>query len=282
MCNSNLDKLKLYKNFYIPEYKVLFSSEKRNNSCLVIPVINEGNRIHDLLEKIASLELNKLVDVIIVDGGSTDGSLEENYLNSQNVNSLLLKTEKGKLSTQLLCAYAYALENNYKNILTIDGNNKDDPKSISLIVDKLNEGYDFVQASRFIDGGEAVNTPKSRNFAIRYIHAPVLSYFSGFHWTDTTQGFRGYSSRLLSSPEVAIFRKEFSCYELLAYLSYIAPKLNFKCIEIPSKRVYPKGAVPTKISSFKGNLELLKVLFKASFGKYNLDKKDIIKWSLLS
>lgn len=277
MYNSNLDILKLYKNFYIPEYKVLFSSEKRNICCLVIPVINEGNRIHKLLEKITSLELNKLVDVIIVDGGSTDGSLEENYLKSQNVNSLLLKTEKGKLSTQLLCAYAYALENNYKNILTIDGNNKDDPKSISLIVDKLSEGYDFVQASRFIDGGEAVNTPKSRDFAIRYIHAPVLSYFSGFHWTDTTQGFRGYSSRLLSSPEVAIFRKEFSCYELLAYLSYIAPKLNFKCIEIPSKRVYPKGTVPTKISSFKGNLELLKVLFKASFGKYNLDKKDIIK-----
>lgn len=164
MSVSNLDNLKLYKNFYIPEYKVLFSSDKSNESCLVIPVINEGNRIHDLLEKITSLELNKLVDVIIVDGGSTDGSLEENYLKSQKVNSLLLKTAKGKLSTQLLCAYAYALEKNYKNILTIDGNNKDDPKSITLIVDKLNEGYDFVQASRFIDGGEAVNTPKSRDF----------------------------------------------------------------------------------------------------------------------
>ena len=64
MINSNLDKLKLYKNFYIPKYKVLFSSEKSNNSCLVIPVINEGNRIHELLEKIASLELNKLVEYL--------------------------------------------------------------------------------------------------------------------------------------------------------------------------------------------------------------------------
>ena len=249
----------------------LFMNYLQNNSCLVIPVINEGNRIHELLEKIASLELNKLVDVIIVDGGSTDGSLEEKYLKSQNVNSLLLKTEKGKLSSQLLCAYAYALENNYKNILTIDGNNKDDPKSISLIVDKLNEGYDFVQASRFIDGGEAVNTPKSRDFAIRYIHAPVLSCFSGFHWTDTTQGFRAYSAKFLFDSKVAIYREVFSCYELLAYLSYIGPKLGFNCIEMPSKRSYPKGQIPTKISSFKGNMELLKVLFKAALGKYNLE-----------
>ena len=56
---------------------------------------------------------------------------------------------------------------------------------------------DFVQASRFITGGISENTPKLREFAIRKIHAPLLKFFSGFPWTDTTQGFRGYSSKLL-------------------------------------------------------------------------------------
>ena len=161
----------------------------------------------------------------------------------------------------------------YQGIVTIDGNNKDSPEPIPDFINKLKEGYDFVQASRFITGGTAVNTPLSRDLAIRLIHAPVLSIASGFHWTDTTQGFRAYSAKFLFDEHVAIFREVFSCYELLAYLSYIGPRLGFKCIEMPSKRIYPQGQVPTKISSIRGNMELLKVLFKAAFGKYNQEDK---------
>ena len=259
---------------YIPTYDVLFSAHQRlREYCLVIPVINEGERIHSLLERISQLGLQNTVDIVIVDGGTTDSSLDESYLKSHNVHSLLLKTAKGKLSAQLLCAYDYAEKLGYKGIVTIDGNNKDDPAPIPEFIKKLEEGYDFVQASRFISGGTAVNTPVSRDLAIRFIHAPVLSIASGFHWTDTTQGFRAYSAKFLFDSKVAIYREVFSCYELLAYLSYIGPKLGFKCLEMPSKRSYPKGQVPTKISSFKGNMELLKVLFKAAFGKYNLGAK---------
>lgn len=259
-----------YSTFHVPSYEILFNNQKNFDYCLVIPVINEGNRIINLLEKIKNLNIsNTMLDVIIIDGGSTDNSLEHSRLKELNVNTLLLKTGQGKLSSQLRCAYDYALNEGYKGILTIDGNNKDDPSPIPLFIEKLKSGYDFVQASRFISGGTAVNTPKSRDFAIRFIHAPVLSCSSGFHWTDTTQGFRAYSDKLLSDNNVAIFRDIFQKYELLAYLSHIAPKLGFKCIEVASTRIYPKGEIPTKISSFKGNLEVLKVLFKAAFGIYN-------------
>ena len=97
----------------------------------------------------------------------------------------------------------------------------------------------------------------------------MLRLFSGFKWTDTTQGFRAYSTKMLSDPDIAIFRDIFITYELLAYLSYRAPKLGYKCTEIATTRRYPKGEIPTKISSFRGNLSVLLVLFKACFGKYN-------------
>lgn len=259
---------------YIPTYNIVFSNMKKTEEyCLIIPVINEGERIHTLLERIVELGLHKKVDIIIVDGGTTDGSLDESYLKSHHVHTLLLKTAKGKLSAQLLCAYDYAQKLGYKGIVTIDGNNKDDPSPIPDFIKKIEDGYDFVQASRFISGGTAVNTPVSRDLAIRFIHAPILSIASGFHWTDTTQGFRAYSAKFLFSNRVAIFRDIFSCYELLAYLSYIGPKLGFKCIELPGKRSYPKGQVPTKISTVKGNIELLKVLFKTALGQYNLETK---------
>ena len=133
----------------------------------------------------------------------------------------------------------------------------------------MQQGVDFIQASRFVAGGVAENTPKARYFAIRFIHAPMLRLFSGFKWTDTTQGFRAYSRKLLTDPRVAPFRDEFMTYELLAYLSYRAPKLGYRCLELPTIRRYPQGEVPTKISSFKGNLSLLRALFQACFGVYN-------------
>jgi len=169
----------------------------------------------------------------------------------------------------LRCAYAHVLDEGYLGVVTIDGNDKDDPEAIPRFIKALSEGIDFVQASRFLSGGVAENTPKSRDFAIRLIHAPLLSLASGFKWTDTTQGFRAYSARLLASPELAIFRDVFISYELLAHLSYKAPKLGFKCVELATIRRYPKGEVPTKISAFRGNLAVFKVLIKACLGHYD-------------
>lgn len=260
----------LYKaTWEVPSYTTLMWQGQRQDYCIVIPVINEGNRIKSLLTRMQSTNISSVADIIIVDGGSTDGSLDLATLKGLDVTGLLLKTDQGKLSSQLRCAYAFALEKGYQGIVTIDGNDKDEPDTIPVFVEALKTGADFIQASRFITGGIAENTPKSRDFAIRFIHAPVLSMASGFKWTDTTQGFRGYSKKMLLDPKIAIFRNIFTTYELLAYLSYRAPKLGYRCMEIPTVRRYPKGEVPTKISTISGNWSVLKILFKASFGCYN-------------
>ena len=235
----------------------------------VIPVINEGERIKSLLSHMKQHNIAAQADIIIIDGGSTDGSLELQQLQAMQVRGLLVKTGPGKLSAQLRCAYAFALEQGYHGIITIDGNDKDDPDAIPAFISALEQGIDFVQGSRFIKGGIAENTPFSRNLAIRLIHAPMLHLFSGFHWTDTTQGFRAYSKKMLIDPRVAPFRDIFMSYELLAYLSYRAPKLGYRCTELPTTRRYPKGEVPTKISSFRGNLAVFATLMKACFQCYN-------------
>lgn len=242
---------------------------RRHEHCVVIPVINEGERIASLLARMSQHAIAELADIVIIDGGSSDGSLEPDRLDQHQVRALLVKTGPGKLSAQLRCAYAWALDQGYRGIVTIDGNDKDDPEAIPRFIEALDEGVDFVQASRFIAGGTAQNTPKSRDFAIRYVHAPMLSRFSGFPWTDTTQGFRAYSRQLLLDPRVAPFREVFASYELLAYLSYRAPRLGYRCVELPTVRRYPAGEVPTKISSLRGNLEVLQTLFSACLGHYN-------------
>ena len=258
---------KLPPDWQVPGFEAPLWLGRRHPYCVVIPVINEGERIGRLLGRIAELKIAQIADVIIADGGSTDGSLVE-PLRTNDVRGLLVKTGDGKLSAQLRCAYAFALDQGYQGIVTIDGNDKDDPAAIPRFVEALEQGIDFVQASRFISGGVAVNTPKLRDFAIRLIHAPMLSLFSGFRWTDTTQGFRAYSRTMMLDPQVAPFRDTFMTYELLAYLSYCAPRLGYRCVELPTTRRYPRNEVPTKISGLRSNLSLLLILIRACLGHY--------------
>lgn len=263
------DFQKIKTAWQVPRYDIQLWLGKKRGYCVIIPVINEGDRIRNLIKKMQAINIAEVADIIIVDGGTTDGSLAIDWLKAHKIRGMLLKMDAGKLSAQLRCAYAFALEQGYKGIITIDGNNKDDPGRIPEFIQALKDDVDFIQASRFIAGGVGENTPKLRDAAIRFIHAPLLSIASGFKWTDTTQGFRAYSRKMLLDPKVAPFREVFSTYELLAYLSYRVPKLGYKCIELATVRRYPKGEVPTKISAIKGNWAVLKVLFKAILGRYN-------------
>ncbi len=252
----------------IPAHRVDLLSERRHAHALVIPVINEGGRIRAQLARVAAAGLP--VDVIVADGGSTDGSLDLPYLREQGVRALLTKTGPGKLSAQLRMAYAWCLDEDYKGIITMDGNGKDNVEAVAQFVTKLREGYDYVQGSRYARGGKAQNTPLERTIGNRLIHAPILS-LAGRRWfTDTTNGFRAYSRRYLVDPRVQPFREVFSAYELLFYLTARAGQLGYRVCEIGVRRSYPVGeAVPTKITGAGGKWGIIKQLLSAASGRLN-------------
>ena len=226
----------------VPDYTCTAFLPKSSDYCLLIPVINEGSRILTELGRAQKAGVDRLVDIVICDGGSTDGSMNPDTLELYGVNTLL----------------------------TIDGNNKDSIEDVPEFVAKLKEGYDLVQGSRFIPGGHAINTPKTRYAAVRLIHAPIISAAAHQWFTDTTNAYRAYSREYLTHPDVQPLRDVFMGYELLAYLSIRATQLGLRACEVPVTRAYPaSGKTPTKISGFKGNSNLLQVLFAAATGKYN-------------
>jgi len=246
-------------------------AQEQSKYAVVIPVINEGDRLISLLDRIVALEIPDQFDVIVVDGGSKDGSVALEKLQSRGVNTLLIKHSEGALGTQLQCAYDFVLDRSYLGVITIDGNNKDNPAGIFAMRSALEDGVDFAQASRFIKGGKHSNTPLSRLLAVRFIHAPLLSLSSGFRWTDTTQGFRGYSRSLLESQALGVFRKDFYDYKLLFFVSHMTPKLGFRCLEIPAERNYPSGEpVPTKIQGIGAFIGVLISLIQVSMKRYDL------------
>lgn len=258
----------------VPQFEEKQFKKKNSEYCVCIPIINEGKRILSELERANSSGLNYIVDIIICDGGSKDGSTEHSILESLGVNCLLTKISQGKQGAQLRMGFWWALERGYKGIITIDGNDKDSIEDIPIFIEKLKEGYDFIQGSRFIKGGKAINTPFVRYISVRLLHAPIISLTAHHYFTDTTNAFRAYSRKYITHLDVQPFREVFSTYELLAYLSSRASQLGLKVCEVPVTRAYPQnGKVPTKISFFKGNYELLKILIFNMMGKYKPKKR---------
>lgn len=257
----------------VPQYVVNEFDKKKKDYVVLIPIINEGERIHRELYRALKAEVSYYADIVICDGGSTDGSTDESKLRKLKVNTLLVKDDEGKQGAQLRMGFDWALKRGYKGIITIDGNNKDSIEDVPLFIEKLEEGYDLVQGSRFVEGGLAVRTPFSRWLAVKFIHAPIISLTARQKFTDTTNAYRAYSRAYLEDERVAPLRDVFMTYELLAYLSVRATQLGYKACEIPVKRVYPKaGKTPTKISAVRGNYELFSILFKNMFGFYNPEK----------
>jgi glycosyltransferase involved in cell wall biosynthesis len=251
-----------------PEYDIHQLKSVSNKYAFMTFVINEGDRIRKQL-----LEMSKysdIIDVIIADGGSTDGSLDIDYLKSCNVTSLLTKKGEGKLSAQMRMGFDYVLNMKYNGVVVVDGNGKDDVSGVLRFITALEDGFDHIQGSRYIPGGSAINTPLMRHLGLKLLHAPLISLASRFRYTDTTNGFRAYSSRLLLDPQINVFRNIFKTYELHYYLAIQAVKKGYKVTEVPVSREYPKsGATVTKISPLKGNLQILKILFSAVLGKYD-------------
>jgi dolichol-phosphate mannosyltransferase len=252
----------------VPRFECAEYKEKTKNYVVLIPIINEGERIIKELIRAYRHEVSEYADIVICDGGSTDGCTDENKLRKLNVNTLLVKQDTGKQGAQLRMGIWWALRRGYKGIITIDGNNKDSIEDVPRFIEKLKEGYDFVQGSRFIKGGRAINTPIIRMVSVKLIHAPIISITAHQRFTDTTNAYRAYSARYLKDERVKPLREVFMTYELLAYLSVRATQLGYKACEIPVTRAYPKGKTPTKISFFRGNGELMKILVNNMFGLY--------------
>lgn len=266
----SLDSPFAARGWSVPTFESDILHERRTRHAVVIPVMNEGARIRGQLARMLAQGLHHAADIVIADGGSSDGSTDLDDLASLGVRARLIEWGQGALSAQLRCAYAWVLDEGYDGVVTIDGNGKDGVESLPQFLAALDQGYGYVQASRFIRGGHEENTPWLRGLAIRLVHAPALSLAAG-HWlTDTTQGYRAYSRGYLLDPRVQPFRDVFVRYELLAYLTVRASQLGYRVREIPTSRVYPRGeAIPTKIQGLRPLINLLAVLWRTVSGAYH-------------
>ena len=253
----------------IPKYEKYVFFEKKTRYALIIPIYNEGERFISQINKMKEANTFQLCDVFICDGSDKDKLLSPNIAKDFGCRELIVnKCELNGQTIKLKQGFYEAMKDNYDGIIMVDGNNKDSvTDSVPLFIEKLEEGYDVIQATRFTLGGKNENTPLLRKIGIRLIASPLISFTSGFHYDDVLNGFKSFSRKYMLDKRMDLFREEFIDYEHAFYTLVHVKKLGYKVCQVPTTRVYPKNQVPSKIKGMSRNLTLFIEIVKLAFSK---------------
>ncbi len=216
---------------------------KKQKILAFIPVYNEEKRIANVLAKFPE---NVVDEVLVVDDGSTDNSL--NIIKKFNV-TVMSNEKKVGIGVGIKKAVTYAIDNNFDIFVIMAGNGKDDPREIPTLLEPiLKEDYDYVQGSRHLKGpGYKKHIPLSRLLAVR-LFTLIWRLATGFPATDASNGFRAYKLKIFK--DINIFQDWLDTYELEYYIYYSVIKKNYRIKEVPVSKDYPSKKQYTKIRPF--------------------------------
>lgn len=227
-----------------------------------ICVFNEGAKIKRVLDKFSQYDL---YDVLIIDDGSTDAGLEGVSAGESLTVIRNDRTRGAGYGTRQILEYAKA--RGYETVIFVSGNDKDSAADVPKLLAAVDEGYDFVQGSRYLPGGEHGAMPAYRKIATRFLHPWLFSLIAGRRITDSTNGFRAVRVSLIDDPRIDLNQSWLDAYELEPYLFYKAVKCGYKVKEVPVRKVYPpRHEGYTKMKPFSGWWSILRPLVYLGLG----------------
>lgn len=218
------------------------ATDRKPRVLAFFPVFNQEDQVGTLLGRFGPVLEDGVVDeVLAVDDGSTDRTPE--ILRGPPFCTVITHNRNRGIGDAIRDAYRHALDNGYDIFVIMAGNAKDDPAQIQRLVDPIvSDGYDYVQGSRFLPGGQTQGLPAHRNVAMRIFTAT----FSVFLWrrlTDATNGFRAYRTNVLRDPAIDWAQAWLGPgYQLEYYIHYKLISLGYRFKEVPVSKIYRRSA----------------------------------------
>lgn len=199
---------------------------------IIVPVFNEEGNIGLLIEKILK-EINKEDQLIIVNDGSSDKTIEEvKKFNCELINH---ETNLGK-GMAMRSGIDKAIG---EVIIFMGGDGQDDPSEIGKLIEGINEGYDYVIGSRFVkSNSDSLNYKRYSDKAILPINKIgnngltfLINLLFGQNITDSQSEFKCFKSDKLKNLKLISTR-----YEIETELLIRSARKKFKIKEVPVHR----------------------------------------------
>lgn len=169
---------------------------------ILIPAFNEEESLEKLVHSV-SMESKKNewdYKIIICDDGSTDKTplIAKDLTEKYPIEVITHKINRGLGETERdLFERAAELSKNEDIILRVEGDNTHDPSYMTHLVNKLDDGYDVVVASRFADGGGAEGLNAQKTFISLCANKFMKFFFPIKNLKEYSCGFRAYRAGIV-------------------------------------------------------------------------------------
>ena len=207
-------------------------SAKAPRKCVVTLVVPTWNEIEGMKAIMPRIRREWVDQIIILDGGSTDGTIEWARDNGYEVH---VQTEPG-----IRQAYMEVLPKVRGDvILTFSPDGNSIPDLLPELIAKIDEGYDMVIASRYLPPAKSADDDWITAFG-NWLFTKTVNVLHGGRYTDAMVIYRAYRTRLVGELQLDqdrwyrtpewLFRCRISWEPLL---SVRAARRRLKVAEIP-------------------------------------------------
>ena len=191
--------------------------------CVIIPVHNEAAEIGRIVTAIRQ----KKLDVVVIDDGSSDDS---GYAAASCGAHVLTHQERQGKGLSLQEGFAYALQNNYRGVITMDGDGQHDVSDIDSFLDMI-----AADSARIINGTRmngARGMPLIRLMTNR-VMSGVISFICKQRIPDSQCGFRYIPAEALES-----IRLKSRDFEIETEVLIKASRRGYSIVSTPIKTIY--------------------------------------------
>lgn len=195
---------------------------------VIVPTFNEAVNLEHVLPTLPDVH-----EVIVVDGGSTDGTVEMAQRVLPGVR-VLQQTRSGK-GNALACGFAATTGD---IVVMFDADGSADAREIPLMVAALLSGADFVKSSRMLHGGGSADLTAIRTLGNRALTGLVNGLFRT-RYTDLCYGYNAFWRDILDifdlpDPKATGEARWGDGFEIETLLNCRAAAAKLTILEIPS------------------------------------------------
>ena len=155
---------------------------------VIIPAYNEEESILRVVRNLENADID--CDYIVINDCSKDSTGK--ILDDNNINHVDLPVNLG-LTGAVQTGYKYAYYNNYDAAIQFDGDGQHLPEYIPSLVKEIENGYDIVIGSRFVD--------EKKHFSMRMLGSRIITAMikltTGATINDPTSGMRIINKELI-------------------------------------------------------------------------------------
>lgn len=217
---------------------------------VIIPCFNEKDTIEEIIARVKKVRIKK--EIIIVDGGSTDGTkeiLKENL--SKKVDKIIYTKTIGKGE-----AVSKGIKKATGDIIIIqDADLEYDPNDYKKIIKPIiDDKVDVCYGSRFLEKGNS--TGYKKNYIANKFLTKLSNFYNKLGVTDMETCYKAFKKEVIK--KIKIEEKKFGMEpEITAKVK----KMGCRFMEVPIS-YYPRTLEEGKKMSFSDGIEAIKCIIK--------------------